>query len=377
MRVPTVSELRENPRLFVELMDRYGIKPIQLGITSAYKCQLKRGLRKPSASLCERLLEMIKGEVRGARSQLEAAARPLGIHDISIVKSPQASSNIAVDSYTMLGDIVNIIDNVNILEGFRSYLHSRFVKDDARLRYSYVARHGKAALSNPLYITRLTYSQAKHLMRGLASLRDYLRVLGYSEHAESLDSYLRNIRKIAPRKQRVKLLEYEEDTGIVDKALNELNAILKSDSTVWKITALTMFYTGLRSTEIVYLINNIKLLRAIEHDGVMIVELGYERKSKKAWITMLPKQLYDLILESGIQITTNTISNMRDRKGIHASIFRKSHLAILSSYLAHHEIDLLQGRVSSIIVKHYTKHLREIAEKYLEAFKPYLHLLSF
>jgi len=315
--------------------------------------------------------------VRGARSQLEAAARPLGIHDISIVKSPQASSNIAMDSYTLLNDIVNIIDNVNVMDGFRSYLYSRFVKDDARLRYGYVVRHGKAALSNPLYITRLTYSQFKHLSRGLASLRDYLRILGYNDHAETLDSYLRNIRKIAPRKPSIKLLEYEYDTGIVDKALNELRTILESDSRVWKIVALTMFYTGLRSTEIVYLINNIKLLRTIEHNEVMIVELGYERKSKKAWITMMPKQLYTMILESGIQITTNTISNLRDRKGIHVSIFRKSHLAVLSNTMSQHEIDLLQGRVSSIIVKHYTKHLREIAAKYLAAFKPYLHLLSF
>ena len=90
----------------------------------------------------------------------------------------------------------------------------------------------------------------------------------------------------------------------------------------------------------------------------------------------MPRKLYEMMLSSGLKATYNTILDMLYRKRIHVSIMRKAHLAILSNTMQQHEIDLLQGRVSSITVKHYTKHLREIAVKYLEAYKKYLYLLE-
>ena len=51
---------------FVELMERYRVRPSELGITSAYKTQLKKGLRKPSTELIKRLLRLIRE--RGASS---------------------------------------------------------------------------------------------------------------------------------------------------------------------------------------------------------------------------------------------------------------------------------------------------------------------
>ena len=50
---------------FVRLMERYGIKPKDLGITSAYKCQLKHGLREPSKELVEKLLKLIEEKKEG------------------------------------------------------------------------------------------------------------------------------------------------------------------------------------------------------------------------------------------------------------------------------------------------------------------------
>ena len=44
---------------FVELMERHGIRPRDLGITPAYKAQLKRGLRRPSRQLIEKIFELI------------------------------------------------------------------------------------------------------------------------------------------------------------------------------------------------------------------------------------------------------------------------------------------------------------------------------
>ena len=56
----TVKDLVNNPKLFVELMDRYNIKPSDLGIKPTYKYMLKNGLRKPSPKLAQRLLDLIE-----------------------------------------------------------------------------------------------------------------------------------------------------------------------------------------------------------------------------------------------------------------------------------------------------------------------------
>ncbi len=61
MHSPT--DLRENPQLFIELMERYNIKPRDLGISPAYKSQIKSGYRKPSLALCQRLLDLIREKV--------------------------------------------------------------------------------------------------------------------------------------------------------------------------------------------------------------------------------------------------------------------------------------------------------------------------
>ncbi len=45
---------------FVELMEKHGIQPSDLGITPRYKNMLKTGKRKPSKKLVEKLLSLIE-----------------------------------------------------------------------------------------------------------------------------------------------------------------------------------------------------------------------------------------------------------------------------------------------------------------------------
>jgi len=90
----------------------------------------------------------------------------------------------------------------------------------------------------------------------------------------------------------------------------------------------------------------------------------------------MPARLYEMLVKVNLRITRNTIQNPKDKKGIHVSISRKAHLAILSSVMQQHEIDLLQGRVSNVTVRHYVKHLREIADKYAKAYEPYMNILD-
>ena len=180
---------------------------------------------------------------------------------------------------------------------------------------------------------------------------------------------------LAPKQERVKLLELEIDKSIIDKALEEIKQL--KGGILWKLLARISFFTGLRGTEIVFLWNNWRHLNKLYLDKVVVVEIGYIRKSKKAWITIMPLRLANLITKySNTKITYTAIDNLRDKAGVHVGLMRKVHLAILSETMREHEIKLLQGRVSEITVKHYTRHLREIARKYYEAYKNYFILLE-
>ncbi|BEP17069.1 hypothetical protein PYJP_04210 [Pyrofollis japonicus] len=283
----------------------------------------------------------------------------------------------ATPSVSLLLDIAKRLPS--LLEGFREYVHSRYRKETARHNYNYIRRHGQQALTNPTYISKLTYKQARHLLLGLAALRDYLALMGMREHAEVLDSYLKQLRKLAPKPTKVKLLEYELDKSIIEKALNEVERIVKSGAAyTTKLAALTAFFTGLREPEIVYLLQNYPRLRKILEDGAVIVELGFDRRSKKAWVTIIPNDLAEMIEEvhrHRLSIGMNLVKDARDRHGLHVSIHRKSHAAILGPFMSENEIKLLQGKVGEIMVKHYTKHLRELARRYLEAYKEYIEKL--
>lgn len=139
---------------------------------------------------------------------------------------------------------------------------------------------------------------------------------------------------------------------------------------------LIAFFTGLRGDEVIYLIKNYNRLRKIYLDKVIVVGLNFIRKSKKAYITILPREFENYILKYMNEIGYRSVDNIRDKKGIGIGLYRKVHNAILSETMKEHEIKLLQGKVSDIQVKHYTKHIRRIAEKYVEAYNDYWGLIS-
>ncbi len=299
-----------------------------------------------------------------ARSQLGAAARPLGVsfHGFPFLLSYNPHS-----LYVFVRGFLG-----GRRDSFRDYLYGRYVENDARDRYYYVINY-LDVLSDPLVIQRLTPSQAHHLLNGLAALRDYIRVNGYIYESMALDYYLKELRKLAPRKKTKRVLDEEIDKSIIDKALEYVSRVVEGK---WRVVVLVFFYTGLRSPEVVYMFQHYSSLRKIIHSDTVILELGYERASKKAWITMFPYKLEHRVTEYEGQVTENTIKNIRNKKKITLGLFRDAHLAILSDTMQRHEINLLQGRVSAIDVKHYTKHLRRIAEKYHEAYKKYNYLLD-
>ena len=111
-------------------------------------------------------------------------------------------------------------------------------------------------------------------------------------------------------------------------------------------------------------------LKKIEiHDNVMLVELNYDRGKKKAYITLMPTALANQI--KSMKLSPNWKDAVRYKYEVRLGLFRKAWIAITTKHLDAAERDLLQGRLRSVQVKHYIKHIRDIAKRYAEAFVKY------
>ncbi len=322
------------------------------------------------------LLRLVEEEA--ARSQLGAAARPLGVPSYEFVYDKSYAEEFTVSDQIIDSDeySLSILEKAlldhGLLNEFKEYLYSRlFNKHDANEVYNTLVKYGLIVLRNPLSISRLRPSTAKRLLRGYAAMRDFLKLMGYKM---LISDFLRELRRLIPKTNSIEILDYEIDKSIIDKAIEQLH-ILK-DSKKWLLVHMLAFFTGLRGDEVVYLIKNYKHLRKLYLDKVVVVELNFIRKSKRAYITVFPKELEKHIIKYMDEIGYRVVDNIRDKKGIGISLYRKVHDAILSETMKKHEIELLQGKVSNILVKHYTKHIRRIAEKYVEAYKSYWSLIS-
>jgi len=107
---------------------------------------------------------------------------------------------------------------------------SRYVKDDTRPRYSSLLKYGKQVLKTPVSIKQLTYKQAKRLLNAFAAFRDYISLLG-REHAEVLNEFSRQLRKLISHRSSVKVIEYEEMIiVIIQRAFEELNRASRTNS---------------------------------------------------------------------------------------------------------------------------------------------------
>ena len=236
-------------------------------------------------------------------------------------------------------------------------------------------------LENPLEMKKLPYRRARGILEAIPAIRDYVLLM----YGIKLEINTRLLRKYMPPKQVAtvteSILEFElKETGksinIIDKALEYINGIARRN-TKYRIPILISFFTGLRSTEVKYMLDNWNSLRKIPLNGVYLVVLNYDRNKKKAYITLLPEKLVQLISKNyPIILTSNWKDHVRHKFNINIGLFRKAWIAITSKYLDEAERDLLQGRLRSVQVKHYIKHIKLISERYLESFKQYLHLID-
>ena len=56
-----------NPQVFIQVMEEYGIRPKDLGITRNYKYLIKTGKRRPSRKLVEKLINLVSSRYEDGR----------------------------------------------------------------------------------------------------------------------------------------------------------------------------------------------------------------------------------------------------------------------------------------------------------------------
>jgi len=127
-----------------------------------------------------------------------------------------------------------------------------------------------------------------------------------------------------------------------------------------KATCLLHLLTGLRTSEVFYLIKNFDVLKKTKLDDGLIIELSYLRKTKKAFVTFLHKNAIKLI-NIAYNDKRTYWKNIR-KYGIKPYDFRRVFESIYSS-LRSHEVDLLQGRLTTELTVHYTRDMSSITEK--------------
>ena len=235
-------------------------------------------------------------------------------------------------------------------------------------------------IENPLLMKHLKYRRARGILEAIPAIKDYALLV----YGVKLEFDTKLLRKYLPPKKIEEITEsiisFEikevETKNIINKALEDLNKIL-TRNTKYRIPALIAFFTGLRATEIKYMLDNWFKLKKIPLDGAYLIVLNYDRNKKKAYITLMPAKLVEIISKNyPIILTEYWRDHVRHKFGVNIGLFRKSWIAIVSGYLDEDEKKLLEGRLESVHVRHYVKHITLIAQKYMEAFKQYMYLLD-
>jgi hypothetical protein len=250
--------------------------------------------------------------------------------------------------------------------------------------YTTASKYLKQVLLNPTLLRNLPYRRARAVLEALAALRDYARVVGVEFEVDGVAKFLK--RFMPPKRVEEvteALLEYELEEGngkdIIAQAVDAVKLVM-SKETMFKVPALVAFFTGLRSTEIKHMLDRWFELRKIEVvEGAILVELNYDRNKKKAYICLLPKELVPHINTwvKENRLTANWKDHLRHRYGVRVGLFRKAFQAITARYLDKAERELLLGHLKSIQVRHYIRHIKSIAQRYRQAYEPYIkELLS-
>ncbi len=202
-------------------------------------------------------------------------------------------------------------------------------------------------------------SLKRHILQALAALSKYLDLKYNTSDCYAKFKDLRLKAGISWSEEKIPQFLVNE---ISKEKILEIIKSIKEERL--KATSIVHLLTGLRTSEVFYLIKNFDKLRKSNNEKGLIIELAYFRKTKKVFVTFLHKDAISLINKS----YKNKRSYWKNLKkyGIKPYDFRRIFESIYTN-LRSHEIDLIQGRLSTELTIHYTRDISSIAEKILDA----------
>ncbi len=156
-------------------------------------------------------------------------------------------------------------------------------------------------------------------------------------------------------------------------SLEKLIEITKSFEKRLKATCILHLLTGLRTSELFYLIKNFENLKKKELNKGYLIELLYLRKTKNVFFTFLHYNALNFLPYA--YKSKRTYWNALKKFNLKPYDYRRAFESLYSN-LRSHEIDLLQGRASNELVTHYTRDIESLANKVFEVQEKVLEKLK-
>ena len=418
---------------FAKLMEEYGVKPAELGITSRYKHMLESGDRHPSRDLVARLCALIYGKHGVVPPECQpyikaGVAGPGGFEPptagLGVLEShkpeigtrleqewnkvqrsnknkigtgmepsaqPKAPTRRVEPPTQQVEELADVAEEGDVAEYVERIIQSAMFMKWVRQNYSrgqYYHVKAKAqvlvkALKQPGILSQMSRRYAEQVIGIAYIVKRFCEA--YNLPVPEIDT--KKLRKFIPKKTTATALaakwlnRLKEDVlqQYVDLATRMIEEMKQYGLAARKLLIVTAFFTGLRGTEIVYMINNWRKLPKEHVDGLVVVELAYDRGPKKAYITLMPAKLAELIdrfVESGEKMGAWIIANTNHYYRIQVKMYRKVWIALtMRAGMDESWRDALQGRIPSIQVRHYVENINDAVEYYKRAFEKYMQLL--
>ena len=198
-------------------------------------------------------------------------------------------------------------------------------------------------------------SRALEAMGGLnkSSYEAFRRFLTFLEKTRELDELVSKLKKALPKKPRAR-----EDTYVPpDSKVLSLSRKIKRLGPPYTLIYNVLVSTGCRLVEALYLIENIKKLKAVKLGyGAVRVHVDLQRGSKNEFVMYLPVEVYNQILKwKGKLPHEDTVEDAFRGLGLAVKYFRKWFRQKLKELgIDSEDIEAFQGRVSSIGGRRYT-----------------------
>ncbi|MEM5801986.1 MAG: integrase [Candidatus Aenigmatarchaeota archaeon] len=227
---------------------------------------------------------------------------------------------------------------------------------------NYAKKYHELIFLNPLKfalkfkeISQQKKSLKRHILQALAAFAKYLDLkYNTNEYYEKFKE-LRSKAGISWAEEKVPQFLVNEISK--EKILEIIKSI---EEERLKATSLLHLLTGLRTSEVFYLVKNFDRLKKSENEKGFIVELAYLRKTKKVFVTFLHRDATNLI-KKAFRSKRSYWKNLK-KYGLKPYDFRRIFESVYSN-LRSHEVDLLQGRLSTELTIHYTRDISSIAER--------------